>query len=685
MRHRIVLAALAFAAVSTFSLAQVAGRAQLGSWGVDLTSMDKSVKPGDNFFEYTSGNWIKTASISPERSNAGSFLDLRIQSERRMKDIMAELAAKPVAQLSPEERKLHDLYVAYTDTAAIEKNGLAPVQKDLDRLAKVSDLEGVARAMGAIPLTINSVFNFGIDINAKDSNLYEIRIMAGGLGMPDRDYYLRDDKEIVETRNAYRAYLTKMLQLSGQPERAEERAAALLALETRIAEAHWTRADKRDEDKTYNPITMTELKALAPEFKWDAFFDEAGISQKTAQGKERVVIAMENTAFPKLAKIFAETPIPVWRDYLRVQYLHAVSDLLPKRFDDADFAFYGEALGGRAAQLDRTTRGVQEADSLMGEALGKLYVAKYFPPEAKAKAQALVSNLLKACEGSIQSLDWMSPETKTKALAKLAAFTPKIGYPDVWRDYSALQISANDPVANHQRATIFDWKRQIDRIDRPTDKKEWGMTPPTVNAYYMASFNEIVFPAAILQPPFFDPNADDAVNYGGIGAVIGHEISHGFDDQGSKYDGQGRLQNWWTAADRANFDARTKALTDQFNSYEVLPGLKVIGANTLGENIADLSGLEIALKAYHISLNGRPAPVIDGYTGDQRFFLGYGQIWRSKYRENALRTQVMSDPHSPAQFRVIGSTRNMDAWYASFGVQPGDKYYLPPAQRVKLW
>lgn len=397
------------------------------------------------------------------------------------------------------------------------------------------------------------------------------------------------------------------------------------------------------------------------------------------------MIVAEKSAFAPIAAIFDKTPMPVWRDYLTVHYLHSYAAYLPKKFDDTDFAFYGTALGGRTQQLERPTRGVHLLDNELGEALGKLYTAKYFPPEAKAKAEALVGNLLKAYEADIKTLTWMSDATKQKALEKIHEFTPKIGYPNKWRDYSAYSVTRSDLIGDVQRGNAFEWNRELKRIDNPVDKTEWGMTPPTINAYYNATFNEIVFPAAILQPPFFDPNADDAVNYGGIGAVIGHEISHGFDDQGSKYTGMGVFEDWWTASDRKNFNERTAMVVKQFDTYEPLPGLHIIGENTLGENIADLAGLSIALKAYHISLGGKPAPVLDGFTGDQRFFLGFGQIWRSKYRDNAIRTMTMSNEHSYPPFRVIGATRNVDGWYEAFGVKPGDTYYLPPDQRVKLW
>jgi putative endopeptidase len=660
-----------------------ADKPKFGDFGVDLSAMDKSVKPGDNFFLYTNGTWLKTAVIPPDRSQTGSFQDLQIQSEQRMRAIVDDLEKKPYAQLNAEQKKLRDLYDAYEDRAAIEANGLKPVQKDLDYLAGLKTKEDVARAMASIPLGTESIYDIGIGVDDKNPDNYSLNLNQSGLGLPDRDYYLSNDKALVDTRNQYRQYLADMMKLGGMSD-TEARADRILALETEIAKVQWSRAERRDEDKVYNPMKISDLKALAPDFPWDAFLAETHVPLTTPHG-ERYAIVAEKTAFGPLAKIFADTPISTWRDYLTVHYLHHYSAYLPKRFDDRDFAFYGTVLGGRTQQLDRPTRGIHLLDAELGEALGKLYVARYFPPEAKAKADKLVSNLLKAYEADIQTLVWMSPETRTKALEKIRQFTPKIGYPSHWRDYSAYTVERDDLIGDIQRGAVFEWNREVKRINQPVDRTEWGMTPPTINAYYNPSFNEIVFPAAILQPPFFDPNADDAVNYGGIGAVIGHEISHGFDDQGSKYNGKGVFQNWWTAQDRANFDAKTKAIVKQYDAFEPLPGLHVIGENTLGENIADNAGIAIALKAYHISLNGKPAPEIDGYSGDQRFYLSFGQIWRTKQRESSLRTQTLSNEHSPAEFRVIGPTRNQDEWYAAFNVQPGDKYYLPPEQRVHLW
>ena len=672
--------------VATPVLAQTAPK--FGKWGVDLTSLDSSVKPGDNFFLHVNGGWLKSAQIPADRSSTGSFQDLQILSEERLKTIVADLEKTPDQRLTPEERKLRDLYDAFVNTDAIEARGLAPVKADLDYLENLKTLDDVAHAMGSIRLSTVSIYNIGIGVDDKHPDNYSVNLGQGGLGMPDRDYYLSSDPQIVKTREAYRKYLADMMMLAGLSD-ASARADRVLAVETEIAKVSWNRADRRDEDKIYNPMPASALKTLAPDFEWNAFLSEGHIPLTRPDGSERYVIVAEKTAFGPLATIFKNTPVSTWSDYLVVHYLHTFSPYLPKRFDDLDFSFYGTVLTGRTQQLDRKTRAMHLLDQDIGEAMGKLYVARYFPPEAKAKADLLVSNLRKAYEADIKTLDWMSPATRDKALEKLHQFTPKIGYPVKWRDYSALKVVPDNSVANAQQVTLFEWNRDVTRINQPVDKTEWGMTPSTINAYYNPSFNEIVFPAAILQPPFFDPNADDAVNYGAIGAVIGHEISHGFDDQGSKYDGKGVFQDWWTKEDRANFDARTQALVKQYDGYYPLPEsdpkLHVIGANTLGENIADNAGLAIALKAYHLSLNGKPAPVIDGYSGDQRLYLSFGQVWRTKMRESAIRTQTMSNEHTVAEFRVIGPTRNQDAWYDAFGVKAGDKYYLAPADRVHLW
>jgi predicted metalloendopeptidase len=679
MRRLPVLAVL-FAGASVAALA--ASGPAIPPWGLSLSYIDKSVAPGNDFFLYGNGGWMKTAQIPGDRTYAGVNLELNKQNEERLKSIVADLQKKknPTA----EEVKLRDLYDAFTDQKAIEANGLKPVEKDLASIAALKNLDDVARAMGDPRLGLDGPFGVYIGVDDKHPTNYSVNLYQSGLGLPDRDYYLRNDKEIVATREAYKKYLAQMLTLAGEKD-AQPKAEAIFKLENALAQSSWPIADRRDADKTYNPMTIAELKKLAPKFPWDAYFTSAGVPEQAPHGARTVIVA-EKSAFPKLAAAFADTPVSVWRDYLTVRYLHTFAAYLPEKFDSADFEFYGKVLSGKKKQLDRATRGVQLLDNTIGEALGKLYAAKYFPPEAKAKALKLVENLLKAYESDVKTLSWMTPETRARALDKLHKFTPKIGYPDHWRDYSALQIDRNNLIASVQNTSVFEWNRRLKRIDQPVDKTEWGMTPPTNNAYYNPPFNEIVFPAGILQPPFFDPNADDAVNYGEIGATIGHEISHGFDDQGSKYDGDGVLRNWWTATDRKNFDARTAALAGQYDKYEPIPGVHINGKLTLGENIADLAGLVIAYKAYHIALGGKPAPVLNGYTGDQRFYLAFAQSWREKHTPDSLRVQLLSNPHSPSEYRVNGVVRNDDGWYAAFPeIKAGDKYYLPPAQRVHLW
>jgi len=675
------LGLIALAAVATATTAMAAAP-QVPPWGVYLNDIDKSVKPGDDFFQYTNGAWYKKSVIPPDRSYSGVNLELDKQNEQRLKDIVHRLAAKQ--NPSVEEAKLRDFYEAFEDQKQIDAAGLNPAKADLAQIAGAKSLQDVARLMGAPALSLDGPFGAYIGPDQKNPNAYVLYLGQSGLGMPDRDYYLKTDPEILKTQAAYKKYLAQMLGFAGDKD-AASRANAIYDLEHDIAVASWPAADRRDAVKTYNPMPISALKTFAPQFSWDAFLAATGLSENSPHG-ERGIVVGEKSAFPNLAAVFAKTPVAVWRDYLTVRYLHTFAPFLPRQIDDTDFDFYGKVIDGKTTQLDRETRGIHLLDRAMGEALGKLYVAAYFPPAAKAKAQDLVHNLLTAYADDIKTLPWMTPATRAKALDKLKHYRLKVGYPDHWRDYSALQISRGDLVQDARNAIEFEWNRELHRIDQPVDKTEWGMSPPTNNAYYDATLNEIVFPAGILQPPFFDPNADDAVNYGEIGATIGHEISHGFDDQGSKYDADGSLHNWWTPEDRKNFDARTAALAKQYDSYEALPGLHINGELTLGENIADLAGLVIAYKAYHISLHGKPAPVLNGYTGDQRFYIGYGQSWRQKDREGAERAQLLSNPHSPAAYRVNGVVRNDDGWYAAFPeIKAGEKYFLPPDQRVRLW
>jgi putative endopeptidase len=660
---------------------EVPAKAAFGHWGVDLSGMDKNTRPGDDFFRYVNGAWYEKAVIPSDRTSTGSFLDLEIQSEDKVRAIVNDLESQKKS-LTADEQRVRDLYHSYVDTARLEQSGLTPAQPVLDEIAALRTPEDVARAMGSIQMGTKSLFRSSIGIDDKNPDSYAVFLGQSGLGLPDRDYYLLNDKVITAAREAYRAYIGKVFELAHIPGGAEK-SAAIFNLETGIAKLHWARADRRNADKVYNPMSIADLERFAPGFPWRVFIAEHGIPG-ASEGTRRVIVE-ENTAFPALAALFARTPVETWRDYLAFHYLSDHAAYLPKAFDEARFDFYGKILGGQKEQLARQKRGVLFLDGVMGDGVGKLFVARYFPPEAKAKAQTLVSNLLTIYRQRLGAADWMSPGTRQQAQEKLAKLNVKIGYPDKWRDYSKLRVDPDDLLGNDQRAGEFEWNRRLARLDQPVDRSEWGMSPQTVNAYYNSSLNEIVFPAAILQAPFFDPNADDAVNYGGIGAVIGHEISHGFDDQGSKYDASGVLKNWWTPADRENFDARTGALARQFNTYSPLADLFVNGQLTLGENIADLAGLTVAQAAYHLSLNGKQAPVIDGYSGDQRFFLGWGQVWRYKAQDQTTRQRLLSDPHSPPQFRVDGTVRNTDAWYSAFNVAPGNALYLAPELRVHLW
>ncbi|MGH7523555.1 MAG: M13 family metallopeptidase [Gemmatimonadales bacterium] len=684
-RNLIIVGVLAGSfALGTPALAQQGStRPAIGAWGFDLTGMDRSIKPGDDFFDYANGTWYRNAVIPADRTSTGTFQDLAMLSEKRMGDIVADLFSRSYFRLTDEEKKLRDLYFAFTDTTAIERRGLAAAAKDLAAIRAIRSADDVARVMGNPGVPVGSLFGVAISANPKAPTEYVTSLTASGLGMPDRDYYLKTDPAIVATREAYRKFLARMLELAGAND-AGPRADAVLAFETAIAKDHWTAAERRNVDRTYNPMSLAQLTAFAPGFPWATLLAARGITPRGPHG-ERIIVVRENTAFPPLATLFAATPVAVWRDYLTVNYLRNMSSYLPKAFDDADFDFFGRALGGQSQQLPRTTRAVHLLDQRLGHPLGKLYVARYFPPASKAKVEALVANLLKAYDDDIRTITWMTEATRQKALDKLHQFTPHVGYPDTWRDYSGLSITAGDLIGDIERSDAFEWHYRLARIDQPVNHNEWTMTPPTVNANYIPTLNSIFFPAAILQPPFFDPNADDAINYGAIGTVMGHEIGHGFDDQGSKYTGLGALENWWTDEDRKNFEARVTALGAQYDSYEGLPGLHVNGRLTMGENIGDLSGLSIALRAYHLSLGGKPAPVLDGFTGDQRFFLAIAQVWRGKYRDGAMRQQVLSNPHSPPRWRVIGPMRNIDAWYDAFDVKPGDRYYLAPDQRVRIW
>ncbi len=648
-----------------------------GTWGFDPAGMDTSVTPGDNFMRYANGAALDRMVIPSDRTSYGSFALLRELSDNRLKLMIEGLAARTDLQAGSDEQKIADAYRSYMDVERVEQLDAQPLQPYLAAIRAADTHEKMAAYMGdTIGDLGGSFFGTGITTDQKAPDRYVVSAGQSGLGLPNRDYYL--SPLYADKKEKYQAYVARMLEMIGWDDPTGN-AAAIVAMESRIAEAHWTPIENRNRDRTYNESTIQQLVDQAPGFDWVGYFNAARL------GDIPRLIVRQNTAMPKIAAIYAEAPMTTLQAWQAFHTVDSAASQLSRRFSDAQWEFRARDLSGQPEQRSRDKRAISFAEGALGEAVGRQYVADYFPPESKAKMEELVANLRIALGHRIDNLTWMSDATKVEAHDKLDKFTVKIGYPDRWRDYSNLEMRADDLFGNARRAGAFRWNYQLNRLNEPVDKMEWGMTPQTVNAYYNSSNNEIVFPAAILQPPFFDPDADPAVNYGGIGGVIGHEIGHGFDDQGSKSDGDGVLRSWWTAEDRANFDALTVRLGAQYDQFEPLPGYHVQGGLTMGENIGDAAGTAVGLEAYHLSLDGQPAPVIDGFTGDQRFFLGWAQVWQSKYREDALKQQVATDPHSPAEFRVIGPVRNIDAWYDAFDVQPGDQYYLAPDARVRIW
>ena len=648
-----------------------------GTWGFDLNGRDTSVRPGDSFMRYANGAALDRLQIPSDRTSYGSFNLLRELSDNRVKVMIDALVARTDLVPGSDEQKIADAYRSYMDEGRLEALDAQPLQPYLAAIRAANTHQAMAVYMGQTQGRVGgSIFGTGISIDQKAPTRYVVSTGQSGLGLPNRDYYL--EARWAEKKALYITYVGRMLAMAGW-ERPFTTAAEVVEFETRIAEAHWTPIQNRNRDETYNEYTIAQLASEAPGFAWQAYYNAVGVGQVPR------LIVRQDTAMPKIAAIYRETPIATLQAW---QAFHTVDDAagrLSRRFVDAQWEFRSRDLNGQPMQRPRDKRGISFAEGMLGEAVGRQYVAEYFPAESKAQMEELVANLRIALGNRIRNYTWMSAETQAAAQEKLEKFTVKIGYPDRWRDYTALEIRPDDLFGNGERAGLFQWQYQLNRLNQPVDKDEWGMTPQTVNAYYNSANNEIVFPAAILQPPFFDPNGDPAVNYGGIGGVIGHEIGHGFDDQGSKSDGDGVLRNWWTPADKANFEALTARLGAQYDQFEPLPGFPVQGGLTMGENIGDAAGVAVGLEAYHLSLNGRPAPVLDGTTGDQRFFFGWAQVWQSKYREDALRNQIATDSHSPAEFRVIGPVRNVDAWYEAFDVQPGDKYYLAPEDRVRIW
>jgi len=646
--------------------------------GLDLAGFDRDVRPQDDLYRFVGGNWLAHTEIPPDRSNYGSFIILDDQAQEEVKDLIVAAAQQPGRAPGSDAQKVGDFYTAYMDTARVESLGLTPLREELARIDAIVTARDVARYIGHTQrIGVGQPFFFFSGPDNKNSSVYIGSLFQNGLTMPDRDYYLNPEDKYAQFRAKFAGYVEQMLARAGE-RNAKSGAARIAALETRMANYQWTKVQNRDPVKTYNPMSLPEYQQLAPNFDWLAFFDGLGAPVQR--------LDISQPSFIKgIAQLVKTVPVSDWKLYFKFQLLDDYAPLLSAQFADLEFDFHQRTLNGVLEPKPRWRLAVDSMDNNMGEMLGRMFVEAHFPPEAKQRMLELVGNLLKTFDTSIDGLEWMSPATKAEAKKKLAKITVKIGYPDKWRDYSSYLVKGDDLVGNVIRGQAFELQRNIARAGGPVDKGEWLMTPQTVNAYYNPTTNEITFPAAILRPPFFDAKADDAVNYGGIGCVIGHEVSHGFDDSGRQFDGDGNLRDWWTAEDAAKFKQRADALAAQFDGYSVLDNRHINGKLTLGENIGDLSGMAIALKAYKLSLGGKPAPEIDGFSGEQRFFFGWSQVWRRKYRDEELLKRLLTDPHSPSEFRSNGPTSNIDAFYDAFGVKPTDRMYRPPEQRVKIW
>lgn len=679
MRLSLLLAASAAALLAACSPqtppAPPAPKAALGEFGIDLTAVDASVKPGDDFFKHVNGAWMAATTMPDDKTRVGAFDMLRDKSESDVRKILEELAKTPPAAGSVQE-KVINLYNSWMDEAAIEARGIEPLKADLDAIAEVKTKADLTRLIGDIDYS--GPVGVYIEPDPVDPTKYTVNITQSGLGMPNRDFYLDKNERFAGYRTAYKAYVTKIFELIGEKEPAKA-ADAVIALETKLATAHWAPERQRDVQATNNPVDRGGLQKMVPAIDWNIFLASSGL------GDVQNFVVKETTALRDGAKLLDSQPIDAWKKYLAFHIASDNASYLPKAFDEANFAFYRQALNGQKTQRDRWKRGIGLLDGMIGEGVGELYVARFFPPENKAKMEELVANLNKAMGERLKTLSWMDEPTRAEAMKKLASFDPRVGYPVKWRDYSAFKVEAGKLFENARAGRKFEWNRQVAQLKGPVDRAEWHMNPQTVNAYYNPPMNQITFPAAILQPPFFDPNADPAVNYGAIGAVIGHEMGHGFDDQGSEYDEAGKIRNWWTPETKAKFKEATARLGAQYNAFCPLEGQCVKGDLTMGENIGDLGGLEMAYTAYKLSLGGKEAPVLGGLTGDQRFFMAHAQVWRQIIRDDALVNQLRTDPHSPAAARGSIPERNIDAWYAAFGVKEGDKGYIKPEDRVRIW
>ena len=667
----VIIAATASAAPAANSTA----KPRYGSFGLELQLMDRSIKPGDSFFDYALGTWLRDYPIPADKTGAGYNFELPDEIELQVKQLVEDAAANPRNDI---DRKVGDAYAAFTDTAAIDKRGLAPLQPWLAKIDAVTNKAELVRLM-AQPGYASPV-NIYMATDQDNPTRYAVVASQASLGLPGRDYYLLKDAKYVAIRDAYRAYITKLGQLAGLSDPAG-RASRILELETRLAQDQWTPERQRDPVATHNPMTFAQLNKLAPEFNWQDTLASAGL------GSAEMVDVAETTAVTAAGKRIADVPLSTWKEYLTFRFINGNAQFLPTAFDKANFEFFQKTLRDVPEQRARWKRGLDFLDGSLGEAVGQVYVAKYWPQRTAQLATELVKDVRAAYGDKIRAVDWMDAPTKAAALQKLAGFDPRVGHPVEWIDYSGLKVSRTDPLANAMASRQFDWGLALARFPDPVDRTLWELTPQTVNAYYNPTLNQITVPAAILQPPFFDANADPAVNYAETGATtIGHELGHGFDDQGRQYDATGKLRDWWSPETARKYKAKAARLARQFDQYEPIPGVHIKGELTLGENLADLGGLEAAYAAYrrYVARHGEP-PVIDGFTGDQRFFLAYAQAWQGKRREGATRAQLLTDPHSPERYRVDGIVRNFDPWYKAFNVQPGDKLYLPPEERVRVW
>ena len=673
-RSAVLVAALLLTAAAPLAAQGSAPHAKYGGWGVATADMDKGVKPGDDFFRYAEGTWLRSAEIPADKARAGYNYDLPDQTEAEVRALVEAAGSHPA---DPVMRQVGDFYAAWMDEAGIEARGTVPLRPYLGRIAAVRTPQQLALLMAepgyAAPIRL------GIEPDQKDPTHYTVGSGQGRLGLPTRDYYLLAGAKYDAIRKAYRDYIARIFTLAGIAG-GEAKADAIIALETRLSQDQWAPERRRDPQATYNPMTRAQLAALAPQFDWPAMLAHVGL------GKMPIVVVGKPSAVAATGQRLADVPLSTWKDWPAFRFISDHAQFLPKAFDDARFGFYGHTLQDVPTQAERWKRGMRLLDANLGEAVGQLYARRHWTSDTERQMNELIDDLRASYGDLIRGAAWMDEPTRKEALAKLASFDPRIGHPIKYIDYKAMKVSRADPLANIMASGDFEWKLELSRLGKPVDRSLWDMNVQEVNAYYNPLMNQVTFPAAILQPPFFDAAADPAVNYGETGATIGHEMGHGFDDEGRQFDAQGRLRDWWTKDSAERYTTHAQALVKQFDAYEPIPGLHIKGQLTLGENLGDLGGLEAAYAAYrrYVSRHGEP-PVIDGYSGDQRFFIAYAQSWQGKAREGALRAQLLSNPHSPEEYRVNGIVRNVDAWYKAFDVKPGDKLYLPPEQRVHVW